>query len=759
MTIINPPFLIPVSNKQSKQKDGRNIPVYFGDKSLFEKVKRDRVSDLDNLISLFTKNEPTLSVNDDRLYFEIELHEKVTSKSQQPKTLFNSNFIDVEGMVSDHTLLASTTESHLKSFRDKISRLSIDKNRNDSCYISAISKIKTIPTEDILPKGVNLDDLVGQNLFLYLHDSLSENDAQIICNETGLKSELIISDFGAKIIYGKFGPDLLELISKPNPKKAIRKIETSIDFVLKQELTLGYDKNNIKTEHLEGEVKIAVVDSGVFIDDLYADYVIGQESFLSDDAPEDLSHGTFVGTRIIFGHNVDEQIYNQRLTPKAKILDVQVMSGETSDKDVINAIKSIIINDNYSDIKVYNLSLNVSGNNAFANGEKIYITRELDALSKKYNILFVISAGNQDAYWSSKDTDVRGKYPESLFDKDAVLVPPADSINSISVGSIADINSSRSIALNNEPSPFTRSGLLGGVKKPDVTHFGGNVDIYQNSSGIGVKGFSSVPGRIQEGVGTSFSAPIVSLIAGQIYDYLKQSSKFGNEPSMNLVKALLLYSSSYELPVGSKIDQDDVDRLVGFGIPDLIKALDCSQNSATFIYNDKLCNYKTLENNEKKSNIHKIKFSIPEELVSKNKRLKIKCFLAYSPEISTSGTSDYALSDIELNLHYINSRGNQVSGHLTEGGLDYRYKWNPIKAFEKVFTAYNSGEWEITLTLNTRGKIENENYNENYSFIVSIEDVTQDPNNRVNLQEIIKNRYSQYISVDIPIKQKVLVRS
>jgi hypothetical protein len=176
-----------------------------------------------------------------------------------------------------------------------------------------------------------------------------------------------------------------------------------------------------------------------------------------------------VGSRVVFGYKIlDDLTKNNKLTAESKIVDLHVMRKETPEgictvnpKELVDAIKNVLDQDG-DKYKIYNLSLNFDCPSD-AEGAKDFLTRELDALAYQYKVLFVVSAGNQRNFLTSS-------YPECLDDPYSKIATPADGINVLSVGSLADTESSKSLAKNNDPSPFTRTGFHN-TKKPDVVHY------------------------------------------------------------------------------------------------------------------------------------------------------------------------------------------------------------------------------------------------------------------------------------------------
>ncbi|MFZ2975296.1 MAG: S8 family peptidase [Candidatus Moraniibacteriota bacterium] len=748
MKIKNPLFEIPAENNRREQKSGGgNPPPYRGDDSEFEKHKRDRVREVDNLIGFAETKKVGQILSGNRLFYEIEFHDEALAKSAQPRKLLEQNHIDVYSQIGKQNFLASSTAENLKSFRDSVSKFDLINNKNGSAYLSAITKIglinKRAKLSFVPQKGKKIKS------YLILADGVSEEDGKQVAKnlkkKTGSEVEYFTSQAGSKILYGSFAANFIDEISEPDPRNPIVRVEKSIDFFTPQELPIEYEYNSVIIEKPLLDAKIGVIDTGISRHPLIKDLILDTCDFIKDSQDENHSHGTFVAGRAIFGNDIENQIReNNRLIPALKILDIKVMrkSRGANDREIINALLDTIKNPKYKDIKVFNLSLNNDSDTTILNNTKSFFTRELDAIAYKHKVCLIVTAGNQKTFLT--DT-----YPDCLFCNNSVITSPADIINGLSVGSIADSSSSRALSLNNEPSPFTRTGLPDS-KKPDLAHFGGNIDKYGNYAGVGVRSLSIDPKKIYENIGTSFAAPLVSSIAAQIYAYLLNTGR----NSIDLVKALVVHSASYNLPNNSKIKENDCRRAVGFGIPDYSRALDCDKSSATFIHLGAI-EAKKENDQEAKEYKHKIKFIIPDELVGKNKKVKIRGTLAYTPLISESGQIDYTLADIDINLHYKNSNGTDRSAGLPSEKIDNRTKWQNLKTFEKTFSHYKNGDWEIWLTLTTRGKADTIDYSQDYALVISIEDITPDTTKRIDLHQIIREKYPIYNIIDQKVKTKI----
>ena len=209
----------------------------------------------------------------------------------------------------------------------------------------------------------------------------------------------------------------------------------------------------------------------------------------------------------------------------------------------------------------------------------------LDFLSHSDEILFLQSAGNlaSDLGTSGNpcitDHLAGGRtHPDYLLENSSRISSPAQSLQAITVGSIApgffDRDNRRSLAPAHWPSAFTRTGLgMWGSVKPDVVEYGGDfVRIAGKPPVLTVEGEAapelvcaaphSATGRDQ--VGTSFAAPKVAHLAAQL------QRQFPDEPAL-LYRALIAQSARWPEWAESE-SPDKVLRMIGYGLPDLERA-------------------------------------------------------------------------------------------------------------------------------------------------------------------------------------------
>ncbi|MEF8704564.1 MAG: S8 family peptidase [Candidatus Accumulibacter sp. UW26] len=248
---------------------------------------------------------------------------------------------------------------------------------------------------------------------------------------------------------------------------------------------------------------------------------------------------------------------------------------------------------------------------------------EIDALSNQYDVLIIQSAGNLRltgpmSYPGVKDhLDAGRTYPGYLYEPAARVANPGQSLQALTVGSIAygafEAGNWRSFATEPDfPSAFSRSGPgIWNVIKPEVVEYGGDL-IRTSNQPTDVQGGGGIPAACPELVrstmfppgpaadrdatGTSFATPKVARIAAQLQRLLPA------EPTL-LYRALLVQSAQWptwaegvlsqlRLPNGQQTqamrqrlldNASQIIRCIGFGIPDQTRATVNTDHRTTFI--------------------------------------------------------------------------------------------------------------------------------------------------------------------------------
>lgn len=744
-----PLFKIPDGNRSNMNKPGWwTDPKFYWDPHQFQEFKRERIGELSSMINDLQRQEPNISdeILWDQVFFKVKFHEKALSKSTQPVEFLDKYNIDIYAQKGKQTFYASTTAMNLENFKNGISTITL-KNTKESAYLSAITWIWFLSENDI-----NIPKTTDKKLFIYLHDTITENNwrkyYEAIKKEYKIKdSEFFISNSKSKIIYWYFPQNFLDEISQRRTSP-IQKIEQANDYNISNIESLNFDFNWIKVEEPLLNSTVVVVDSWIKEHGVLKWLIDSKFDTIWNSEEINNAHWTMVWSRVVFWNTILEQINKWIFTAESKVVDFRIMgnNGKIDGKLLVDNIKQFL--DIHSrEYKIYNLSFNAQ--TPINPNWKDFLTRELDALAHIYNVLFVVSAWNHAEY-------PQNNYPECLDSLNAKIAAPADWINVLSVGSVTNNYSSRTDAKDWDPSPFTRT-WIDGIRKPELVHYWWNLDKNGLVNGIWVIWLWIEENKIIEQSWTSFSAPLVSQDAGKLYAYLRDS--WFTSSTSELVKALLIHSATYDLPENSLINSDKINQYVWYWIPDFMRAINSISSSATFIYTGIMWWQEIIDDKWQKINKQKIIIDVPHEVEGKWKEVKVKWTLVYFPEISSSWEIDYALADLSINIHYKNWKGTTKSWWLKEWRDEYRVDWYPLKTFEKVYKAYKWWQWDILLQWLVRWHLDWATYKQPYALVITIEDISKW--NKVPLHDIIKNQYKQYILLPqiIENKQRIELQS
>jgi len=437
-------------------------------------------------------------------------------------------------------------------------------------------------------------------------------------------------------------------------------------------------------------------------------------------------HGTKVASKVVFG-NLGYQLASKVFTPRARVIDCCVLDGKVPENVMIKRLQDAV--ERYKDIaSIFNFSANADKP---IDGDEISITGyELDNLMLKYGVQFVISAGNHYVWRTASTLD------DILDDDDTQIASPGDSMLGITVGSIVGVDHGGSISNTNMIAPYSRKGPgFAGLRKPDLVAYGatllpgGRVARDQYSVLIGPNGIFC------DDAGTSFTAPDVS---GALADIL---SIVPNKDVL-LAKALL-YHGAQPVWDNNKITSEEatyIANLYGRGLvnPDISKF--SSDNRVTFV--------RTGELNKKTKQI--VKFHMPsilENIKGRNiVRVAVTCVT--KPPVDKSKGENYLSAYIEASLHKIDTKGKKPSANpsIKEG----RMKWDTCYHFEKIFSNFSAGDWEVWLVLHTRWEIDEE-MNIPYGLAVTVEELSGKIDIYTEIRNEVAGRFMPLSNVRIPI--------
>lgn len=277
--------------------------------------------------------------------------------------------------------------------------------------------------------------------------------------------------------------------------------------------------------------------------------------------------------------------------------------------------------------RVFNMSFGLEP----SNGHLSVHAAELDAITREYNVLFVLSAGNVDVAGQFNGGTLLKPYPEYLLDSAWSVLAPAEGLNVLTVGGLTPDrdpfpHQRDAVAPRRAPSPFSRSGAMKNVVKPELVELAGNLAFdpaikrwVDNDPGMRVPTTSD---RFASGQlvgfahGTSFSAPKVAHAAALILDRFPEASP-------NLARALLVQSA--RAPEGvSEWDAKQVLRTCGFGVPDLDRALFCRPQRVTLYFEGEI----------EVDEVKLFEIPVPKEVSAAKGRKSLSITIAYDPPVS-----------------------------------------------------------------------------------------------------------------------------
>ena len=419
-----------------------------------------------------------------------------------------------------------------------------------------------------------------------------------------------------------------------------------------------------------------------------------------------------------------------------KLLDVVVIPNDESNYGAVDTLTEDqfveilreVVPKYHNEVKIWNLSL---GSDIICKNDEISdLAVFLDDLSDRYNVRFILSSGNYQEW------PYRGWPPcDSIGEKDRITTP-AESVRSITVGSIAHKDSGDSMVRKFEPSPFSRRGPGSNfIIKPEVVDFGGNLDVRGNYNELGVYSLDENCNLI-ENVGTSFSAPLVSRSTAIINNSIESKD-------LLLSKALLIHSAKLSDTV--KINNGDENKYYGFGHPDIIssRVLNCSDDKVTLIFD---------ENIKQGEHLELYDFPYPESLLRDGKWFgEISMTLAYDPPLDPNFGQEYCRVNINASLGtYERSKEDGKLNYSGKVPLEKRwdekfersrvengFKWSPIKSYHrKIPRGIKDNNWKLRVDFLNRNEDETES--QRFVLIITIvdpegEDIYTDVINQLRL--------------------------
>ncbi len=503
------------------------------------------------------------------------------------------------------------------------------------------------------------------------------------------------------------------------------------------------------------------------------------DNFEKNYLSKDRIHGTAMASLIIHGDLNREQLpLNRPIYVRPILKPEKNLNNNTNEivpKDYLivdlihRAVKRIFEGEGEEDpvaptVKIINFSVGDSSRQFTQTISPL--ARLLDWLSVKYNVLFIVSAGNydsdislgisQDEFESLKKDKLKleKKIIEFLYKdiRNRRLLSPAETINGLSIGALHFDYTKEYVQANRIdpyknllPSPISAfgSGYRRAVK-PDFIYFGGR-QLYNglirslkpvcslNPPGNKSASPSSSSGEFNAtsySCGTSNATALTSRAAVLCYETLQeifyeqaQEQDFSNY-EVPLVKAMLVHSCSWG-EVGSKLEeilQDtnstkirdskrQIRRWIGYGIANFERVLSCTKNRVTLLGFGELSEEKA----------HVFSLPLPPSLNSQAILRRLIVTLAWLSPISPK-TQKYRIAHLWFEIN-----GTPLAANRKEcsAGKDGRSAVRRGTVQHEIFEGQNaevfSDEDKIQIKVNCRSETEKLQKLIPYGLVVSLE--------------------------------------
>lgn len=486
---------------------------------------------------------------------------------------------------------------------------------------------------------------------------------------------------------------------------------------------------------------VGMIDAGTTPDDpQLSPWVVARESDVPPDF-QDNTHGNFVAGLIAQGKRLNHDDYRFPGC-SARIVDVVALPKDgASEDDLLESIENALRR--HPEVIVWNLSLGTEipiSDHAFSD-----FGVALDRLQDDYGKLFILAAGNY------RQPPFRGWPPEAHLSGADRICSPADSVRSIVVGSLAHRDHASARVRAGEPSPFSRRGpgpLY--LPMPEISHLGGNCGPTGNCSQVGILSLDG-QGHVAEDIGTSFAAPHISNLAGNV------SHRIIGGATRTLTRALVLHSTAlYGKTVNAELFQHQ-----GFGVPpDIDRLLGCEPWQCTLVFEMLLRPDLAFQ---------KADFPMPDCLHMGNGVLRANLLmtLVYDPALDPSFGAEYCRSNVEISLgtHPLGQDGKrhqkkqvprepQLRGGAYEKDLvEHGFKWSPIKVYRREMVQGVQGDrWRLNVSVQHRSAhVASE---EQYAVLIV---TLADPEKRADVYNemvVLMNR-AGWAAVDLQIRQRI----
>ena len=493
---------------------------------------------------------------------------------------------------------------------------------------------------------------------------------------------------------------------------------------------------------------VVVVDSGIS-DKISAlnSWVVGRIRDVSPPYDQNNDHGTFIAGLICWGQALNPTLAGLDSGPCA-VFDLQVIPNDDPDRgDTLGLLEQELLSsleqalkEHANTFKVWNLSLGLD--EVCSLDEFSQLAQDLDDLQERFQVSFVISAGN---YATPPLLD----YPRTQAQLDTGrITAPADSVLGITVGSVSHVDFKANGPRHHDPSAFSRHGAGPNyIIKPDLVHYGGSCSI-DTAHVHGVRSLTEA--GLAEDLGTSFATPLVSRTLAQIYHQITPT------PTPVLARALLTHHAR-DPRSGLRVP-DGEENYLGFGLPAAVPyCLECTPHTATLVFDDTLRPGYFLEWND---------FPYPPSLKRDGRYFgEVWMTLAFAPARGGRWGTEYCETHIDAHLGVYRDQVSRETGEITRkftglvppehrnpGALHEAYqveklrKWAPVRTYHGHMgeKGERGDQWRLKLQLLSRHGIDKDetvSKPQPFSLIITIADPEKKAPVYDEMAQIVRNRF------------------
>lgn len=750
---------LPIKLIMPKQGTERRVPGGGGKKDPFRVVDSTyRTSLLNQVVAIEESIIPQLK-RSKAAPIRVKLISKATAKTHRPETLFSDRTCPIIGAGGIGELFVKASKEGIENLkryiREGVSETIVKE-------LSCIESIEAVSpslrrggqsSKDILTRSPRREN--GYVVRVRLHDFGADSGQPLLLEDflEGCKqSNIAVSKKGystKSFTYSTIcrSTEDVEILSRivgvrsvtHMPRiRTVRPTNTGKSEV--PELPMRADGD-------EDFPVVAVVDSGITANNpALSSWVVGRDSHVAPPY-RNTDHGTFVAGLICWGKALNPSLKGVDDAP-CGVFDLQVIPNhdpakgdisELTEEELLISLESAL-QEHANKYKVWNLSLSTDA--VCSLDEFSTLAVELDNLQERYQVSFVISAGNYNTLplleYPRKDQQL----------VDGRITSPADSVLGITVGSVSHIDPAKDGKNAHHPSAFSRHGAGPNyIIKPDLVHYGGAC----STDAASVHGICSIMETgLAEDIGTSFSTPLVSRTLAQIYHQITPT------PSPEMSRALLTHHAR-DPRSGLRVP-DGEENYLGFGLPAVVPyCLECTPHSATLVFEDSLRPGYFLEWDD---------FPYPHSLKRDGRYFgEVWMTLAFSPSRGERWGSEYCETHIDAHLGVYYEQVKRDTGevkvkfgglvppeHKNPGLLYEAYqveklrKWAPVRTYHGAMG--ENGEkglrWRLKLQLLSRHGVDDEKIQlkpQKFALIITIADPLKQAPVYDEMSRIVMNRF------------------